>query len=150
LEVNNYGVRNFYFFGIWKQTSERVRIPHTCLILDLITGQAVQSKSGLFFMDPFAPEIQEVSVLSGLVRVRRGGLRMQYTVVRTPSPITSPTPPPAPEVLVEVEENPFLPSPLLRPSVHEDAVVHNVVSRTPSPPVVPKKKGKKGKKKFKY
>jgi hypothetical protein len=98
----------------------------------------------------FAPEIQEVSVLSGLVRVRKGGLKLQYTVVRTSSPITSPTPPPAPEVLVEAEENPFLPSPLLRPSVHEDAEVHNVVSRTPSPPVQsPKRRGRKGKKVFK-
>jgi hypothetical protein len=50
---------------------------------------------------------------------------------------------------VEVDQNPFLPSPLLRASVHEE-VASNAVSRTPFPAVGRKKKGEKGKKKFKY
>jgi hypothetical protein len=46
---------------------------------------------------------------------------------------------------VEVDRNPFLASPLLKASVHEEELAINVVSRTPSSPAV-RKKDKKGKK----
>jgi hypothetical protein len=48
---------------------------------------------------------------------------------------------------VEVDQIPFLPSPLLRPSVH---VILDDDSKTPSPVAVPKREGRKGKKKFKH
>jgi hypothetical protein len=76
--------------------SERDRIPHTCLILDLITGQVVHTKRGLHFFDTFELEIEEVSILSGLVRLSggRGDYTTQYSIVTTRSSITSPAPTP--------------------------------------------------------
>jgi hypothetical protein len=115
---------------------------HTCLIFDLITGEAVQTKRDLYFIDPFAPEIDEVSIVLGNLCVRRGrcGYTTEHTVTSTPSPE------PEAEKLPEVDQIPFLPSPLLRPSVH---VIHDD-SRTPSPAAAPKRKGRKGKKIFKH
>jgi hypothetical protein len=81
LEVNNYGVGNFYFFRILKVMTECAIIPHTCLILDLVTGQAVHTKSGMHFMDGSCPEIQEARILSGLVRVDNGEEILQFTIV---------------------------------------------------------------------
>jgi hypothetical protein len=125
--------------------SEPVKIPHTCLLLDLITGQALNTKKGVFFIDPWGPEIEEVSVLSGIVRVSRGrgGYRMQYTIVQTPLPVISPAPPPEPDVSLKKDQILFLPSPLLRHSRSEEVVASNAVSRTPLSPIIPKKKGKR-------
>jgi hypothetical protein len=126
--------------------SERFRVLHTCLIFDLITGEAVQTKSVLYFIDPFAPEIDEVSIVSGnfCVRRGRGGYTTEYTLASAPSPVISPAPPPEVDEVMEVDQIPFLPSPLLRPTVH---VIHDD-SRTPSQAAAPKRKGRKGKKKF--
>jgi hypothetical protein len=82
----------------------------------------------------------EVSILSGIIRVDNKEDSLQFTVVRPPSPgISSFISSSEPDVSVEVDQNPFLPSPLLRASVHEDAVVDNAVSTTPSPPAAHKR-----------
>jgi hypothetical protein len=166
LEVNNYGVGNFYFLNL-KMMLETCAVPHTCVIVDLVTGQAVHVKRGRYLMDSSGPDIHEITIVSGLVRVDNGEEKLQFTIVRTPSPdpspllITSGLVVSSAAVSEEVESNvvsrsptppvpegiPFLPPPLLRPTVH---VILDDDSRTPSPPVVLKKKGKKEKKRFKY
>jgi hypothetical protein len=87
-----------YFLFFFKM-SERFRIENTCIILNLINGQAVQNKSDTFFPDPFAAEIDEIKILSGFIRARRGrgGYANEFTVVSTPFPDISPSPPPEPE-----------------------------------------------------
>jgi hypothetical protein len=88
-------------------------------------------------------------IIMGLVnlRVRRGrsGYVTDYTVVWKSSPVTSPAPPSETDEVVEVDHIPFLPSPLLLPSLY---VIHDD-SRTPSPAAASQKKEKKGKKKLK-
>jgi hypothetical protein len=39
-------------------------------------------------MDPSGPSIEQVRILSGLIRVSTGDDRMQFTVVHPPSPTT--------------------------------------------------------------
>jgi hypothetical protein len=102
-------------------------------------------------MDPSQPAIQKVSIVSGIIPIDNGNDILQFTVIVPPSPAVSPFLSSEPDASVEVDQNPFLPSPLLRATVHEDVVLDNVVSRTPSPTVIrTKKKAKKGKKYFKY
>jgi hypothetical protein len=119
--------------------TERFRVLNTCLIFDLITKEAVETKSGLYFINPLATEIDEVSIVSGNLCVRRGRDRYitKYTVVSTPSPVSSfaTSPEPEAEEVAEVDQIPFLPFPLI---LDDD-------STTPSP-VASKRKGRKGKK----
>jgi hypothetical protein len=134
----------FIFFKMF----EKIKVENTCLIVNLITGEAVQTKRGLYFANRFAPEIDEVEILSGKLRVKRKRDESvtEFSVVSSFSPPISHVP-----VLESEDEEedriPFLPSPLLRPSVH---VIHDD-SRTPSPVAAPKRKGRgKGKKYLKY
>jgi hypothetical protein len=106
---------------------------YACLILDLITGQAVLTKWGMYFFDYNGSPIEDVEILSGVICVRYGNDRTRFPEV---------------DVSVEVDQNPFLPSPLLRSSVHEEVVADNVVSRTTSPPLVKRKKDIKERKKL--
>jgi hypothetical protein len=122
--------------------SECVKCPHLCLILNLIIHQLVHTKRGVYFLDSRGPLIEEVRIFSGLVRVDNSNDRTQFTVVTSPSPATSPAPPPELDVSVEVDQNPFLLSPLLRHSVHEN-VATNAVSRTTSSQAISKKRIKK-------
>jgi hypothetical protein len=73
----------------------------------LVTGEAVQTKSGLYFVNLFQAEIDEIKILSGFIRASRGGggYITECIVVSTPSPDTSPAPPPEPEAeeVVEVD-----------------------------------------------
>jgi hypothetical protein len=127
--------------------SERVRRPRTCLILDLITGHAVLTKRGIFYLDSNDPPIKYVEIQFGVVLVLNFNNRTQFTIVASQSPASSPAV--APEVLVSVEvyQNPFFRSPLLHNSTSGE-VARNTLSRTPSPPVM-SKKNRKGRKKFK-
>jgi hypothetical protein len=128
-------------------TFVKFRVQNTCLIIDLVNGEAVQTKGGVYFANKYAPEIDEVKIVSGNLRVRRERdcSVMDYSVVSSPSPVTSPAPLFEPEA-EEIDEIPFLPSPLLRPSVH---VILDDDSRSPSPAVSKRKGRGKGKKKFK-
>jgi hypothetical protein len=93
-EIRKLRVLYFSFSGFSELMTELVIVPHIYSILDLITGQAVNIKRGVYFIDPYGAEIREVRILSGLVRVRRGDCGTQYTVVALPLPATSPAPPP--------------------------------------------------------
>jgi hypothetical protein len=155
--LEKFGVKNIslivnlfiFFFVFCKVKFEKFGVENTCLILNLITGEAMQTKGGLYFANRQLAEIDEVKILSANLRVKRkrDGSVTEFSVVSSPSPPTSPTPPSQPEVVEEEDPIPFLPSPLLRPSVH---VLLDDDSRTPSP-VLPKRKGRgKGKKNLKY
>jgi hypothetical protein len=148
LEVNNYGVGNFnfFFFAFWKLMLQkfkvqntvmfdRFRVENTCLILDLVTGEAVQTKPGLYFANKYGPEIDEIKIISGSIRVSRPDGNFELAVADESSPVTSLVSSPEPEN----EEISFLPAALLRPSVH---VILDDDSRSPSP-VQPSKKGRK-------
>jgi hypothetical protein len=106
--------------------TEMVTVPHTCLILDLVTGQAVHTKRGIYLMDRSSPDIQEARIISGLVRVDNGEEILQFTILRAPFPFsTTPEPVDSPAPPQEVEE-----------------IESNVVSRTLSPPILVKRKEK--------
>jgi hypothetical protein len=100
-------VAYFIFSRFSELMTESVIVPHTCLILDLIAGQAVHTKRSVYFMDPSGLAIQEVRILSRIIRAGNGNDRTQFTIVASPSPITSPAPPPELDVSVEVDQNPF-------------------------------------------
>jgi hypothetical protein len=126
---------------------EKFRVQNTCLIVDLVNGEAVQTKRGLYLANRYRPEIDEIKILSGSICVSRGGNNYEHAVVNESSQVISPVPPP--EEVVEVDQIPFLPSPLLRPSI---LVILDDDSITPSPVAVLKRKerkGRKGKKVFK-
>jgi hypothetical protein len=127
----------------------KIKIENKCLIVDLVSGEAVETKSGLYFANRYASEIDEIKIVSGNLRIRRGrnGCITDYTVVSKSSPVISPAISPVPSPQPEVEEIPFLPSPLLRLSVH---VILDDDSRTPSPVAPPKKKRRKGKRNLKH
>jgi hypothetical protein len=137
-------LRNFYFCGFSEVISERVTVPNTCLILDLITSEAVHTKRGVYCMDPRGLSIEEIKILSRFIRISKGDDICQ------PIPVTSPAPPLEPEISTQINQIPFLPSPLLRHGDYEIQDDYNAVSRTPSPPNPPNRRGKKGKNKFKY
>jgi hypothetical protein len=126
--------------------SERITVSNTCLILDLITGLAVHTKNGVYHVDSSGPSIENSNILSGTFSVSKGDEIYQLSVFHPPSPAISSDLFLEPEVFEEEDQIPFLASPLLGPSVH---VIHDD-SRTPSPVAAPKRKGRKGKKKFKY
>jgi hypothetical protein len=114
------------------------------LIIDLVNGEAVYTKGGLYLANRYGPEIDEIKIISGSICVSRADGNFELAVVNESSPLTSPISSPEPES----KEIPFLPSPLLRPSVH---VILDDDSRTPYPVAAPKRKGRgKGKKKLKY
>jgi hypothetical protein len=66
--------------------TERVIVPHTCLILDLITTH----KKRCVLYGSFGPAIQKVSILSGIVRVDNREDILQFIIVRPSSPAASP------------------------------------------------------------
>jgi hypothetical protein len=121
---------------------DRFRVEHTCLILDLVTGEAVQTKPGLYFGNKYGPEIDEIKIISGSICVSRADGNFELSAVNESLPVTSPISSPEPEG----EENSFLPSPLLRPSAQ---VILDDDSRSPSPVKPSKTRGRKGKKVFK-
>jgi hypothetical protein len=138
-----------YFFVFCKVKFEKFRVENTCLILNLITGEAMQTKGGQYFANRFGPEIDELTIVSGnvCVKKKRDGSVTEFSVASSSSPPNSPAPPLQAEAMEEEDLIPFLPSPLLRPSVH---VILDDDSRTPSPVVAPKRKGRgKGKKNLK-
>jgi hypothetical protein len=100
---------------------EKFKIENTCLILDLVTDEAVQTKRGVYCVDSFGLSIEEIKILSRIISVSKGDNHYHLTVFNEPSPVTSPAPPPPEpqaEEIVEADQIPFLPSPLLRPSIH--------------------------------
>jgi hypothetical protein len=84
------------------------------LIIDLVNGEAVQTKGGLYLANRYGPEIDEIKIISGSIFVSRSDGNYELAVANESSQVTSPVPSPEPEG----EEIQFLPSPLLRPSVH--------------------------------
>jgi hypothetical protein len=127
--------------------SEHIPVPNTCLILDLITGLAVHTKRGVYCVDGSGPSIENINILSGTISVSKDNATYQLSVFHPPSPVISSAFSLEPEVFVEEEDRiPFLPSPLLRASVH---VILDDDSRSPSPVEPPKRRGRKGKKVFK-
>jgi hypothetical protein len=87
--------------------------------------------------------MEAVNILAGSVRVRHGDNVIQFTVLVRESPAISLVSPAELHLRVEEDINPFLDSPLLRCSLHEDAVASNVVLNTFPPPFFHKKKIKK-------
>jgi hypothetical protein len=77
--------------------SERVIIPHTYLILDLITGQTVLIKRGIYYLDSDFSPIEDVKILFGVVEVNHNDLNTQFTILHLESPA------PLPEFDVSVE-----------------------------------------------
>jgi preprotein translocase subunit YajC len=145
--LEKFGVKNTCFllicfiFIFCIVTFEKIRVQHTCLIVDLVNGEAVQTTAGLYFANRYASDIDEVEILSTNFRVKRK--RDESVTEYSFDSILSES---EAEEVEEENEIPFLPPALLGPSVH---VILDDDSRSPSPGE-PKRKGRgKGKKNLK-